>query len=118
MVTSKATAYLLVACVFLLGVVAGGAAVMAWTSNERAAIWRDGPPAQRHKAHVLSRKLDLGVALREAGRPHGDARGALRDVAERDRRRLLLLRGRRRRDDLKSDGDEREGEREEHARVV
>jgi len=59
MVTSKATAYLLITCVFLLGVVAGGAAVMAWTSNERAAIWRDGPPAQKHKAHVLSRKLDL-----------------------------------------------------------
>jgi hypothetical protein len=59
MVTSKATAYLLIACVFLLGVVAGGAAVMAWTSSQRAAILRDGPPAQRHKAHVLSRKLDL-----------------------------------------------------------
>lgn len=59
MVTSKATAYLLIACVFLLGVVAGGAAVMAWTSSERAAIVRGDPPAQRHKARVLSRKLDL-----------------------------------------------------------
>ncbi|HEX4517309.1 MAG TPA: hypothetical protein VGH87_16095 [Polyangiaceae bacterium] len=59
MVTSKAAAYLLIACVFLLGVVAGGAAVMAWTSDQRAAVLRDGPPAQKHKAHVLSRKLDL-----------------------------------------------------------
>lgn len=59
MTSSKATAYLLIACVFLLGVVAGGAAVMAWTSNERASAWRDGPPAQKHKARVLSRKLDL-----------------------------------------------------------
>jgi hypothetical protein len=59
MVTSKVLPYLLIACVFLLGVVAGGAAVMAWTSNERAAIVRGDPPAQRHKARVLSRKLDL-----------------------------------------------------------
>lgn len=59
MVTSKLTAYLLVACVFLLGVVAGGGAVLAWTSNERAAIASGGPPAQRHKVHALARKLDL-----------------------------------------------------------
>ncbi len=59
MVTSKATAYLLIACVFLLGVVAGGAAMMAWTSNQHAAVLRDSSPAQRHKAQVLSRKLDL-----------------------------------------------------------
>ena len=59
MVTSKITAYLLIACVFLLGVVAGGAAVMAWTSNEHAAIVRGDAPAQKRKARVLSRKLDL-----------------------------------------------------------
>ncbi len=58
MVKSKATAYLLIACVFLLGVVAGGGAMMAWTSSERAAITREGP-AGRHKLHALSRKLDL-----------------------------------------------------------
>jgi hypothetical protein len=55
----KATAYLLIGFVFLLGVVAGGGAVMAWTSSEHAAIARGGAPAQRHKLHALSRKLDL-----------------------------------------------------------
>ncbi len=58
MVKSRATAYLLVACVFLLGVVAGGGAVLAWTSSERAAMAREGPTS-RHKLHALSRKLDL-----------------------------------------------------------
>ena len=59
MVTSKLTAYLLIACVFLLGVVAGGGAVLAWTSSERASLASGGPPAQRHKIHALSRKLEL-----------------------------------------------------------
>ena len=59
MVTSKITAYLLIACVFLLGVVAGGGAVMAWTSNEHASMVSGGPPAQHHKVRALSRKLDL-----------------------------------------------------------
>ncbi len=54
----KATAYLLIACVFLLGVVAGGGGVLAWTSAERASMMREGP-AQRHKLRALSRKLDL-----------------------------------------------------------
>ncbi len=55
---SKATAYLLVGFVFLLGVVAGGGGVLAWTSSERAAIMREGPSGH-HKLRALSRKLDL-----------------------------------------------------------
>jgi Spy/CpxP family protein refolding chaperone len=60
MVKSKRVGYLVLATVFVLGVVVGGGAMLAWSQESHAAVL--GGPAKnlpRYRVRALSRKLDL-----------------------------------------------------------
>ena len=59
MMKRRGIGYLLFAVAFVLGVVAGGAAMFAWSQESHASIVRDGEVFEKHRLRALSRKLDL-----------------------------------------------------------
>jgi hypothetical protein len=59
MVSGKRLGYVLMTCVFLLGVVVGGGAMLAWSQESHAAVVREGKVLQHYRLRGLTRKLDL-----------------------------------------------------------
>jgi hypothetical protein len=60
MVKSRRIGYLVLTVVFLLGVVVGGGAMLAYSQESHAAvIGNGGKTLQRYKIRALTRKLDL-----------------------------------------------------------
>ncbi len=54
----KFLGWLIVINVFVLGAIAGGAGVFAWSTQQHTAMVREGA-VDTHRARVLGRKLDL-----------------------------------------------------------
>lgn len=85
--------YIVLAAIFVLGAVTGGAVVFAWSQSEHATALKSGKNLQHRRVRALARKLDLDreqerrVAAIIAG-DDDESRALGRDVVDKCGQRL------------------------------